>query len=319
MDVIVELVNRAHKAIERHRFSVDECRIGRAYDNDLILSEVHVCPHHAVLREDEAGRWWLHDTGSTNGILSRRGNRLESPVEVETGKEYVLGKVHLKFYSQDHPVAPAVSLGMSDNLISTMSRPWQFVFFAIFAMLAVSGYEYVNSYNVINAREFIPQIIKGPFFAFLWASVWAITGRILRHEPRFIAQFVISLSYLLLTNAAEAFIQTVAFNSGDSDLTTLVGYLTHGWLMVLLLSFNLRVATQQQARARFLTANLVSWSLVGLVWLFSVFSRPSFNAAPEYVGALKPPYSRWAEAVSVDTYIQDAERLFVIEEQQSDE
>ena len=318
MDVIVELVNRAHKPIERHRYTQAECRIGRAFDNDLILSEPHVSPHHAVLTEDSDGRWWLLDLASTNGIKSRRNKRLEAPLEVISGEEYVLGRVHLKFYHVDHPVADTVGQAASEHLIHALSRPFQFCFFSVLALMAVAGFEYLTTFNGIDPRVFIPAVIQGPFFALVWAAIWALAGRLLRHEPRFVSQFVVTLGYLLATNIADFAVQTVAFNSGSSDVAVALGYGLHGFMMVALLVFNLRLATQQPAWSRLLTAFIVAWSLVGVVWLYSVFNQPTFQSQPDYVGSLKPPYARWKDPMSMEQFMSGAQKLFQPSEEKPD-
>ncbi len=67
MAVIIEVLNKQHKVIERHKFAQTEVRLGRAYDNDVILYDRHVCPHHAKLWQNEQGQWQLQDLASLNG------------------------------------------------------------------------------------------------------------------------------------------------------------------------------------------------------------------------------------------------------------
>ncbi len=67
MAVIVEVLNKQQKVIERHKFLQQQVKLGRAFDNDVILFNKHVCPYHATLQQDQAGQWWLEDLSSVNG------------------------------------------------------------------------------------------------------------------------------------------------------------------------------------------------------------------------------------------------------------
>lgn len=310
MEVIVELVSRSHKPIERQRISGERCTIGRAFDNDIILTEAHVSPHHAVLEEDELGQWWLIDCDSKNGLKNRRHRSLLSPVKVNSGDEFVLGKLRLKFYAPNHPVADALGLGLSENTIYTLSQPLRFSLFLLFSILLFTGYEYIQTFNELDLREFLPRVLATPLAGLLWAAIWAMAGRLFRHEPRFIAQCIVSFCYLLLMQLAEVLIQTVVFNTGSLWLSNVLLYLLYGGLLVILLSFNLRLATHQVRLGRMITANVLAWGLIATLWLFTVFSRPEFSNQPEYSGMLQPPVMRWRRSVTVDEFQQAADFIF---------
>jgi hypothetical protein len=310
VEVIVEVVSRSQKMIERHRFVGERMTIGRAYDNDLILSEAHVSAHHALFTEDENGQWWLDDLQSENGLMTKGYKPLLSPVKVNSGDEFLLGKVRLKFFAADYPVADALRLGVSEDVIEQISQPLPFTLFLFLSLALLGGYEYLQTFNELDKREFLPRIIGAPLMALFWATLWAFAGRLFLHEPRFFAQCVVSFCYLLLTQLLEIFAQVIAFNSGNTALTTTVVYLMHGALLVLLLSFNLRLATHQTVLGRMATANGLAWGLVLFVWIFSVFSKPQFSNRPEYLGVLQPPYMRWSQGVSLDRFQQDADFIF---------
>lgn len=76
MAVIIEVLNKQHKVMERHKFAQTEVRLGRAYDNDVILYDRHVCPHHATLWQNEQGQWQLQDLASLNGSFFTAGTAI---------------------------------------------------------------------------------------------------------------------------------------------------------------------------------------------------------------------------------------------------
>ena len=43
----IEVLSRHGEAIQRQRIDGDEARIGRDFDNDVVVDDPHVAPHHA--------------------------------------------------------------------------------------------------------------------------------------------------------------------------------------------------------------------------------------------------------------------------------
>ena len=72
MEVVFEIVSRAGRTLERHKATGPRLSIGRAFDNELILSDETVSPHHAVLERDPDGNSVLVDLDSLNGIRNER-------------------------------------------------------------------------------------------------------------------------------------------------------------------------------------------------------------------------------------------------------
>jgi pSer/pThr/pTyr-binding forkhead associated (FHA) protein len=71
----VEELSRTNQVLARHRHEQLPIRIGRAYDNDVILNDPHIAPHHALIeaRPESEGMpqsgVQVRDLGSKNGIV----------------------------------------------------------------------------------------------------------------------------------------------------------------------------------------------------------------------------------------------------------
>ena len=50
-------------------FGTDRVRIGRASDNDVVISEPSVSSHHASIELEPDGAAWIQDEGSSNGTF----------------------------------------------------------------------------------------------------------------------------------------------------------------------------------------------------------------------------------------------------------
>ena len=75
----VEVLSRHHDVVARYRCD-DDVRIGRAYDNDVVLDDPYVAPHHLHLGRNEDGRLQADDLGTVNGLsVGPRGPRRIEP------------------------------------------------------------------------------------------------------------------------------------------------------------------------------------------------------------------------------------------------
>ena len=74
----IEILSRTGEVIHRHQVADLPIRIGRAYDNDFILDDVHTAAHHAIVQATEDGKVILRDLGSKNGLvhLGKRQNQV---------------------------------------------------------------------------------------------------------------------------------------------------------------------------------------------------------------------------------------------------
>jgi pSer/pThr/pTyr-binding forkhead associated (FHA) protein len=86
------------------RYSLEgaTCKIGRAPDNDIVLSDPRVSSYHLVLTRSGSGGFIAHDLGATNPT---RINGRPSPLhELKDGDTLLVGDTYAKYESS----APAV-------------------------------------------------------------------------------------------------------------------------------------------------------------------------------------------------------------------
>lgn len=87
------------KLVEQRVLDRDRFTIGRSRDNDLVLSNPSVSTHHATIVR-EAGRFFIEDSGSTNGVFF--GNERISRKELEYWDELQIVNYVLKFMAVTH-------------------------------------------------------------------------------------------------------------------------------------------------------------------------------------------------------------------------
>lgn len=82
-----------------HWLSGERISIGRAVENDIVITSKRVSREHACVRRD-GWRVLLEDLGSTNGTFLNN-ERVLSPVSLRDGDLVSIGGIELKFYDPD--------------------------------------------------------------------------------------------------------------------------------------------------------------------------------------------------------------------------
>jgi len=64
----IEVLSRNGEVAARERIDTQEARIGRAFDNDVVIDDPHVAPHHLRIIRGEDGELVAEDLGTLNGL-----------------------------------------------------------------------------------------------------------------------------------------------------------------------------------------------------------------------------------------------------------
>lgn len=198
MKLWIEVLARNGEVVERHRVEGLPVRVGRSYDNDIVVDDPYVAPHHLAIgleSPDEAAPPLLvaRDAGSQNGVFVeakragwslawRRGRAQRQPL-VPLGPDTVLriGHTLLRVRRADEPV-PA-------ELLDTTSHGWEGALPGLIAVGAVVTVTAIATW-IGDAEDKEPlQYIMAVFGylggALLWATFWSILNRIFGGRVRF--------------------------------------------------------------------------------------------------------------------------------------
>jgi hypothetical protein len=100
----VEILSRHRDVIARVRIAGPEARIGRGYDNDVIVDDPYVAAHHLRVFRDEADQLIAEDMGSVNGTFLDGGKSRQARIVVDGAKPIRIGQTWLRIRAIDHEV-----------------------------------------------------------------------------------------------------------------------------------------------------------------------------------------------------------------------
>ncbi len=312
MAIMIEVLNKQHKVLERHKFTNSRVALGRAFDNDLILFDKHVSPHHAELVLDENGLWHLRDMASLNGSFVEPGKAIDSMIAIESGQLCWLGEQALRLYDENHPVAPAQPYNTVEQRLTKFGH-WAAVSSLIAMVLLIEIFSMWLEVPKEAQNEWPRQLIGLPLMLFalaLWPSVLAIWARINQHEPRFWAQVGITFACVVLINLADAFFSVVNFSVNGLNLMSWLHESVQWLLIVLMLSANFYLALQISTIRKVLVATAVAFVVVLQSLDSGFFSNEFRRMAPQYDASLMPLSFYFNQPVTQTKFEQGNVELF---------
>jgi hypothetical protein len=200
----VEILGRHREVVARQRCDGPEVRIGRAYDNDVVLDDPFVAPRHLRVFRDEDGRLVAEDAGSAGGVFVDGGGR-EARAVVDGDRALRLGRTLVRIRDAGHPVAP-------ERIDRPVPRAWPRA--AVLAA-AVSGLELLSAWlsetAEFKATHYVLPLAALAALVLAWTTGWAILCRIFSGQARFERHLAIALVALLVLSVFQDVVDFSAF------------------------------------------------------------------------------------------------------------
>jgi hypothetical protein len=310
MELIFKIYEQPGRSPVIRKLEGNRITIGRAYDNDLILTDPAISPHHAVIEMDENGEMVLHDLNSLNGIHFEHIGKINGKLGLKSGTEYLIGKTRVRVYTPDYPVPDAMTIGESRRLASLLVNPLVLVTAILVVSFIYALEQWLNMFAEFKWQEIvnIELVIFGS--TLLMAIFWAIIGRIFRHETNFRKQATVVLIFIAAQFVLSKFFEFLLFNTLDYGISLAVMLFIEFLLIATLLWFNLLLATNQSPLQRARTAIAVSIVIIALSMYSEMSFDSEFSNTPQYVKLLNPPPFRISGSVTEDEFLSSATVVF---------
>jgi len=201
----IEVLSRHGEVAARERIEAPEARVGRAFDNDVVVDDPHVAPHHLRIFRGEDGELVAEDLGTLNGLYPEHGaKRVERlPLAREPGIR--IGRTILRVHDAAHPVAP-------EKLLTPPRAHAEWAAGLGAALLAIMLLlEWLGLTTEPN-----PNVILLPMLGFatilvLWSGFWSLLSRVLFGQARFALQLRIALTAFVALVAWDQLSEYLAF------------------------------------------------------------------------------------------------------------
>ncbi|UCG73041.1 MAG: FHA domain-containing protein [Chromatiales bacterium] len=294
MTTIVEIRGRGGQLLERFRSDAAQISIGRAFDNELILEDPYVSPHHLSLVKAGDG-WLINDHDSLNGY--EHGSRPGKDGEfVKSGDWLRIGHTELRVYREEHVVAEALPVDGAEIRLARLGRHavWPVLLFVSLAVFL--GQAYLGSFQEFRWLPSLGEQINWILGVGIIAAFWALVGRLLRHRAGFLAHLSIWSLYGICAVLASWLASIAGYNFSSGGVFAALDNVFSFGLQVGALWASLLLATTLTRNWRLGCAVCVSAAFLALGLITTGGSQREFSAIPDYYGEVLQPGFRWAPA-----------------------
>jgi hypothetical protein len=174
----VEVLSRHKEVRSRHRVEMLPIRIGRSYDNGIILDDPHTSAHHAVIEQGADGGLTVRDLGSRNGIVHKGRRHPELPINGDT--IFRIGHTSLRVRCADWPV--------TEEIADTTFHDWEGWPPALTGLVLITGVAvadiWLGDADKFEATRYLIVIAVTWSLAMLWCGTWSFANRLFEGNSR---------------------------------------------------------------------------------------------------------------------------------------
>lgn len=304
LPIFVEILTPDGEVKSRHAFPSLPIRIGRAYDNDIIIDDPHIAAHHAHIERAghaDQGELLINDLGSLSGI-SHRNQRAASFV-IDGNHHYRLGRTLIRIRTRDYPVAP--------ELTDTTNHHWEgwrpALAGTLLVVLTALLTTWLSDTDEKTTSDYAIELVGVVGVMLCWSGIWAMFSRLFSGHARFGRHLWIASGGLVVLELWDQLSGMVAYALSWETLAT---FSNHPMLVIfaLILYFHLRTAgNKHPGRLKILLATLTVIS--SAVIMTKQYQSTHHLASQLYLNELYPPALRVSRDQGLDEFIQGVNTL----------
>jgi hypothetical protein len=295
----IEVLARDGGVQARERIDAEEARIGRAFDNDVVVDDPHVAPHHVRIARGEDGGLYAEDLGTLNGLFTEHGEARLQRVALSQAPGLRIGRTVLRVHDGIREVAPEKPL-RPPRADLRWSLGLGMAFFALILLFA-----WLATTTEISASRLVLPLLGAAVGVALWAGFWTLLSRIFTGQAHFTAMVRITLSMALAALAWDTLAEWLSFGLAWRELAEVASLGT--WALVAATCYaHLRVMGVRRLRVAMGVVLATIGTIVSLQFIGLSEARKTLGQQAS-LGVLKPPALRVVPGVSVDAFVLGTE------------
>jgi len=309
MDALIEVLDRDGQIRQSQGVTRWPLRVGRALDNDLVLSDPHVAAHHLHIDASDAGRLQLHVDDTRNGVQLGAKQRLQqgesAPLPAQGEPiELLAGRTRLRLRLPGHAVAPEVVIAPA---VSLKRRAAPLLIAAALLLAGLLFNNYLNADPDGLNRAIGNTLVSAFVGGMVWCGFWATLSKIFTRQTYFFWH----LRVFLVAGIAVMLIDIVpAMFAFAFSWPWLTDFAFIGEIAVAAAALYFHLLAVEPARHRLLKWVAAVCAIVGVVLtLWFNVQRSDMFGDELYMTHLFPPALRLAKPITTDAFIDGLSSL----------
>ena len=303
---VIEIIGRAGQVLYRHAWDGRPLSIGRAYDNDLIVADPYVCPHHLQLGFEE-GQAQLVDLESVNGSYLDNGKARLGRCTLQDGATIHFGHSVLRYHAGNSPVAPALRDAARSRSTAWLTHRWVFPLALLLALASMLTDEWWDE-STSDGLLALAQGLVYPFLLLLvWAGCWSLLNRVTAQRANFLVHLSITLLGIVADFLVVEALRVVSFGFAATEQLWWLTWLAHAAVLSGVILGHLRFALHGAVHRQAWSAGLATVLLFAAPLTGDILDRTSFRTLPPLYPVPFPPQFQWVEGKSANEFLSAAE------------
>jgi pSer/pThr/pTyr-binding forkhead associated (FHA) protein len=301
--MFVEVLDRHGDVRARSRIDdADEFTVGRAYDNDLILDDPFVSPHHLRIVRAGDGSLQARDLGTVNGLHVPGSEGASAVIDISDDVRIRIGHTQLRFRSRTFQVPEAIPVMPVPSLLRHTT--------AFYVMLLTAGgllalEAQLATFGEPQPAQLVASVLATLLGALIWTGLWSFAGRIATRRANFHAHGAATLAALValvvVNNVADYLEFTVSGTLAEVFLRTAIAL-----IIVALIYRQLRLVSRISTRRAALSVGALVLVLLGSGWLVESATDAGYSNRLDFPSALKPPAFLWRDGLTPEAFVERA-------------
>ncbi len=251
-------------------------RVGRALDNDIILTDPALSPYHLVIRRTPQGKFEMISVADENGVRIGR-QRVDETVRLDKlPLEFDAGRTHFRIHDRAQPVAPTRLISCRNGGACIFGH-WGWATALFILMTLVSAYDnYLSTHRLLSWDSYWSDQLVITGTALAMSIGLLVINRMISHRWDYPA----ALSFISLLLIGAFLLDQLATFSNYLFTSEMPGFVINlGWLALIL----------PAATAWFLIRlnqgnHVASWIVI--VMLFTPFAYVQFKQVDAHYNLL---------------------------------
>ena len=295
----IEVLSRQGEVAQRERIEANEARVGRAFDNDVVVDDPHVAAHHLRIYRAEDGALVAEDLGSLNGLYPEHGAARAPRLALAANPGIRIGRTTLRVHDAARPV-PAERL-----LTPPRAHARWAAGLGAALLLALLAIQWLSLTAEPSANMMLLPLLGFVTILALWTSVWAMLSRVFFGQARFSLQLRIAITACIALVLWDQLTESLSFAFAWREMAEYAGL--GAWAVLAAACF----AHLQAIGARHMRAAMgLVIALIGtgaaLQYLGKSETRKLIGQRAT-LGDLRPPAFRLAPLASADDFFRKAD------------
>ena len=304
--LILETVYKGKR--DYHQVHSFPATVGRALDNDIIVSDITVSPKHLHIDEKDGG-FEVTNLSNENGTKVDKVKLSNDPTTLELPSRLMLGDLKVTAMLPDTEVAPTQIKASKAGFFSFLTNPfWAFTFVVLSFLFTLLG-KFIRTPVAEEPWVYVSKVLPALLFIFVIALVISCVSRLSTHRWALIPAISISALFMLLPQIFDHVGRFFDYYLTSSLPSTVLENIRNFLLVPLLLIIYMVRVHYVKIMLALKIALLAAMPIIAF-FLLDVVTQMSnnqgFTPMPSYNKSLSSMDIRAKKTVSIDEFIDQA-------------